>query len=319
MIIEKRNSMYLRKIENRIKKTNIFRSKYLMIGIPGMNPPLGIFALYINIIGWIDYALRNDMIPVIDMQNYWNVFLKKEELGKVNAYELYFKQPCGVTVEQALKEKSVRYIWSNVPPYCPNDSLDFLYNKELVSYYAKLAEKYMPFKEEVKQILEDERKRLLPKNCRTLGVLARGTDYTVLKPYYHPVQPTMEMIIEKVNKYKKDYACDKVYVATEDQNNLDALKNEFGDDLLYIDQPRLKSVSTYLNLDEEFTKREPYQIGLDNLKSIYLLSKCNGLIAGRTSGTVGAMVLSKGYEFTHIFSLGRYGKEGTIIEEENNK
>ncbi|MBE5894457.1 MAG: hypothetical protein E7285_02180 [Lachnospiraceae bacterium] len=319
MVIKKEYSRYLKKIENKIKKENLLHSKYLMIGIPGINPSLGFFALYINQLGWIDYALQNKLIPVVDMQNYRNVFQKEEEHGIVNSYEMYFYQPCGVSVNQALKEKNIRYIWSNVPPYCPNDSLDFLYNKELVSYYAKLAEKYMPFKEEVKQILEDEKKRLFPKNCRTLGVLARGTDYTMLKPYYHPVQPTMEMIIEKVNKYKKDYACDKVYVATEDQNNLDALKNEFGDDLLYIDQPRLKSVSTYLNLDEEFTKREPYQIGLDNLKSIYLLSKCNGLIAGRTSGTVGAMVLSKGYEFAHIFSLGRYGKEGTIIEEENNK
>lgn len=75
----------------------------------------------------------------------------------------------------------------------------------------------------------------------------------------------------------------------------------------------MKSVVTYLNEDKVFTQRTPYQIGLDSLKSIYILSKCNGLIAGRTSGTVGATVLSKGYEFMNIFTLGRYGVEEDII------
>ena len=316
MIIQKKYSMYLKKIENKLKKENMFHSKYLMIARHGNNPPLGFFAFYINNLGWIDYALRNNMIPVVDMKNYQNIFLKEGELGKVNAYELYFKQPCGVTVEQALEEKNVRYAWSNISPYQLNDSVECLYNKEKISYYSKLAEKYMPFTEEVQQILEEEENRLFPKDCRILGILARGTDYTMMKPYYHPVQPSIEMIIEEANKYRKEYNCDKIYVATEDQNNLEILKKEYGEDLIYIDQPRLKKVTTYLNLDSEFIKREPYQIGLDNLKSIYLLSRCNGLIAGRTSGTVGATVLSKGYEFMHIFSLGRYGHNGSIIEQE---
>lgn len=313
MILDKKQSIFLKKIEKRIKIENILRNKHLLIEIHGNN---GLFSLYIRQLGWIDYALKNKMIPVIDMQSSKNVFLREEEVGKINSYEYYFKQPCGVSVDEAIKKNNARYAWSVNPPYHPNDSIEFLYNKELVAHYSKIAQEYMPFSEKVATVLKEEEERLFSKNSRILGVLARGTDYTMLRPYYHPVQPTIEMIVDEIKKYRKQYDCDKIYVATEDENNLELLKKEFGDDLLYIDQPRLKSVSTYLNEDKEFTNREPYQIGLDNLKSIYLLSKCTGLIAGRTSGTVGATVMSKGYEFIKVFSLGRYGKEGSIIEED---
>ncbi len=312
MIINQKNSTYLKKIENRLGKNNLFSSRYLAIKIDGNH---GFFSLFIRQLGWIDYALRNDLIPVVDMQTGKSIFLKDKEVGKINAYEYYFEQPCSVSLEQALKEGKVRYAWGHNPPYFPNDSIDFLYNREIVEYYSKLAKRYMPFKKEIANILSEEKERLFPKECRILGVLARGTDYTMLKPYFHPVQPTIEMIICEVNKYRKKYDCDKIYVATEDQNNLDILKREYGKDLIYIDQPRLKKVETYLNEDKIFTQRIPYQIGLDTLKSIYLLSKCNGLVGGRTSGTVGAMVLSSGYEFINIFTLGRYGLEEDFIEQ----
>lgn len=314
MVINKKYSMYLKKIEKRTGKENILNNKYLIITRDGKKPPLGFFAFYITHLGWIDYALQHDMIPVVDMQYKWNVFLKEEEVGKVNSYEYYFKQPCGVSVDEALKDGNARYVWSNIPPYHPNDSLDYLYNPEIVQYYSKLAKKYMPFTDTVERELKEIEGALFPENSRILGVLARGTDYTTLKPFYHPVQPTMDMIITQIKKYRKEYDCDKIYVATEDQNHLNALKKEFGDDLIYMDQPRLGETTTYLNDDKEFTKRTPYQLGLDNLKSIYLLSRCKGLIAGRTSGTVGASILADQYEFMHIFSIGRYGVEDKIME-----
>ena len=146
-----------------------------------------------------------------------------------------FGQSGGVSVETVLNEKNARYVWSDNPPYFPNDSIDFLYNKEIVKHYFKLAEKYMPFTKSVASILKEEEEKLLPKNSRILGILARGTDYTMLRPYFHPVQPSIEMIISEANKYRKEYDCDKIYVATEDQNNLERLKKEYGEDLIYIE------------------------------------------------------------------------------------
>lgn len=47
----------------------------------------------------IEYALRNDYIPVVDMQNYRNQYLEDAEIGSVNAWEKFFEQPGGVWSE----------------------------------------------------------------------------------------------------------------------------------------------------------------------------------------------------------------------------
>lgn len=94
MIITKKNSRLIKKVENRLKQDNLLNNKYLMIEIEGNH---GFFSLFIRQLGWIDYALRHNMIPVVDMKNTKNMFLKNEEIGKINAYEYYFTQP-GETV-----------------------------------------------------------------------------------------------------------------------------------------------------------------------------------------------------------------------------
>ena len=40
--------------------------------------------------------------------------------------------------------------------------------------------------------------------------------------------------------------------------------------------------------------------------SVYILSKCRALAAGRTSGAIGALVMSEGYEHTFFWNEGMY-------------
>ncbi len=307
----------LYRFERHFQKENLSKSKYLIIKRDSGSSPLGLFAYFITNVAWIEYALRKNLIPVIDMQYFQNVYHKDSEVGKVNTYEYFFKQPAGVSVEQALASKEARYVWKDIPDFHPNESLDFFLNQEIVDYYRKIVQKYVPFQAEVKEKLEQARKEILgeTKKQRVLGVLARGTDYTTLKPYYHPVQPDLPELIEKIDSYRLKYDCQKIFVATEDEKILRGLKKEFGEDLLYYNQKRVQRTDTFLNYNKEFVGDEPSKIGLDYLTSVYLLSKCNGLLAGRTSGTVGAMLLAEGYEFFHIFAKGRYGVEEEILSQ----
>lgn len=310
-------SKILYKAENHWGKFNSLQNKYLIIKRECKNAPLGLFAFYITNIAWIDYALRNDYIPVIDMKNYENTFHRKDEVGKINTWEYYFKQPCGVSLDEALSSKNVRYVWNDIPEFHPNESLDFLYNQTIVDYYRNIASKYLLFNDDIQEYLDEMRIRFINDNVlkgqRVLGVLARGTDYTKLKPYFHPIQPSVDEIIAKVNLYRKKYDCSKIYVATEDAKILEKLRQEYGNDLLFTNQKRIYDTDTYLNYNNEFTQRTPMERGLDNLLSIYLLSLCNGIVAGRTSGTVGAFIMQKGFEFKYVFSIGRYGVEDKII------
>ena len=63
----------------------------------------GIFCHLLAFLRWVDFAPRMGYIPVIDMQNGENLYLEDELLGKVNAYEYFYRQPAGVGVEALWK------------------------------------------------------------------------------------------------------------------------------------------------------------------------------------------------------------------------
>lgn len=313
MNINDRMSYILWRYENHYNKCNIMNSKYLRIKRESSGKELGFFSYFITNVGWIDWALRHGMIPVVDMQWYINPFITNDEIGKVNAYEQYFNQPCGIGVNEALQSRNARTIWKDVPPFHPNDSLEFLYNDKIVEYYRKVVKKYVNFTDETKNILATQKHNIM-RGGKTLGVLARGTDYVDLKPYNHPIQPNVEELVYLIKKYRSKYECDKIYVATEDSRILERMKLEFGKDLLYTNQRRIGKTKTLLNANNDFTNGiSPFQRGMENLISVWLLSQCSGLIAGSTSGTIGAVLLADKYEFMHIYTSGRYGREDEII------
>lgn len=319
MNIHCKASALLNRIERHYRKDNLLNSQYLIIKRACERSGLGLFAYYVTMLSRIEYALRHGMIPVVDMKNYANTFHRKDEVGKVNTWEMFFEQPCNVSLEEALKSGKARYVWDDIPEYHPNDSLDFLYNDEILSYYHSVAEKYIRFQPQVLQILKEKEKEIFGvetpyRTERILGVLARGTDYTGLKPYYNPIQPNLEQLIATIDDYCTKYSCDKIYVATEDEEVLGYFNRIYGNRLLHTDQKRVSKVTTYLYENQEFIDRDPFERGIEYLTSIYLLSKCNGLIAGRTTGTVGTCIMADHYEFKYIFSLGRYGLEDEMLQ-----
>ena len=311
-------SQKLHKLERKINKGNLTKSKYLVIRRKTNHPGLGLFAYYITMLAWIDYALRNDMIPVIDMQNYENQYHEAGQVGKVNTWELFFEQPCGVSVEEALASGKARYVWSDIPEYHPNDSLDFLYNKEIVAYYHTVAQKYIRYQSDVSEYLNKQEKRIFgaANQSKILGILARGTDYTGRRPYFNPIQPEISEMYPFIDRYLEEYQCDYIFVATEDAELLSRLEQRYGDKLLFTDQKRVTGVTTELCDDEQFMSVSAKMRGMQYLSSIYLLSKCKGLVAGRTAGTVGAIVLAENYEFKHVITKGRYGIEDAILEKQ---
>lgn len=90
MNINHKSSRFVHKLETHFHKNNITNSEYLLIKRECKNAPLGLFAYYITNLAWIEYALRNGYIPVIDMKNYANTFHKENEVGKINTYEYFF-------------------------------------------------------------------------------------------------------------------------------------------------------------------------------------------------------------------------------------
>ena len=59
----------------------------------------GLFSLVMTNMGLVKYALDKGYIPVIDMQSERNTYLEEEQVGRENAWEFYFEQPCGYSLK----------------------------------------------------------------------------------------------------------------------------------------------------------------------------------------------------------------------------
>lgn len=278
----------------------------------------GINSQFNTDMGYLRYAIRQGWIPIIDMQNYPNEYLEEEEFGKKNAWDFYFKQPYAgqYSLKEVYESKNVILSPGEPLPVCPNDSMEFFTRLELIRMWNRYFRKYCGFSEELTKEIDNKYVQYLKdkETERILGVSLRGTDY-LERPYQHPVQPSIEQALEVTRRVIQEQRCGWIYLAAEDMRILEAYQKEFGDKLIYI-----KEVQMYDKLlpGENITghsfdrKHDKYLRGMEYMVQKALLTRCNCLIGGRTSGNVAVMVWQPEYDYTYFWNLGRYGIDDVI-------
>lgn len=273
------------------------------------NAKVGLFSLVLTNIGYIKYAVENGYIPIVDMSNYCGFYDGYEE-NKTNMWEYYFKQPCGYTLEKVAHSKNVilgNGIISKDVEY-PADEI--AYDETKLIYWKNVAKQYLKVNDNIEQEAERLQKKIFGSD-KVLGVLARGTDYINAKPLNHPVQPMPEQLMEKIDEVMGTQKCDKIYLATEDKVIYSLFQEKYGDKLLSLDVERFETEGNEnINEVRKSQKKNGYISGKEYLLTILLLAKCNCLVAGNTSGSLGALLLNDEYEYKYIFDLGVYGKNG---------
>lgn len=270
-------------------------------------PNAGLFSFVITNMGWIRYALDRGYIPVIDMQYYYNTYLTKDQVRHVNAWEYYFQQPCGYSLQDISASKNViisslNAAKDNPDPRDQNEMRDWI----------SLAHTVLRFQPEVHEEVKRQ-KELLMGGERVLGVLCRGTDYSELKPKGHPVQPVAENVIEKAREMMQKQNCTKLFLATEDEAVYQKFYRAFPEQLLTYSDRITDTGGKYINeyVDHLLEQRQDqsaqkYRRGLNYAITIGLLSSCCSLVAGQVSGTTGAILLADHYEDVYLFDLGNY-------------
>ena len=244
-----------------------------------------------------------------------NAYLYPSELGRVNSWEYFFKQPGTISLDEALSCK--RYIIGkdDILHVFPRISAAAFYNKDgKLDYWRSICRKYIRFSQPVLDRLEQLTRKA--QGRKILGVLVRGTDYVALRPYGHPVQPTAEQAIAKAQEVMSTGNYEAVYLATEDKNIAAKFQEAFGDDFLlpecdYIDYDY--DHPEYLLYCSTERENDKSLRGLEYLVSMIFLSRCPGLITSLTSGSTGVMCLSEGFEYLYVFDLGVYPKKPVHI------
>ena len=272
----------------------------------------GLWWIVNKVIMHLAYADEKGYIPIVDFKHFWTQYHNKGELNRVNVWEKFFFQPANYTLEEISHAKNIILSDKYASPsekYLMGNTY-FYDDKDRQNYFRNIFNKYIKFSDNTLSYLEGIRKDIIPNEARVVGVLCRGTDYLLRRPKNHPIQPNPEEVMQLTDKTMKEYHCDYVFLATEDEDILNQFENHFSKKLLYVKQRRVKKKnmndSDYMIDINKQVNEDKYMMGLNYLSAIYILSKCSCFIGGRTGGTKGVLLMKGSFEFEYVYNLGFY-------------
>ena len=269
-------------------------------------PIVGLFSFVCTNIGWIKYAIDQGYIPVIDMQSIPNIYLEKKDVGKKNAWEYYFEQPCGYSLKDIRHSQNVILSDGGSPKDFP---MITMYKNGNISMWRDIYKEYIRVVPDIAKEIEDETRKIKSAYRRIVGVNVRGTDYTELKPSGHPRQPSMDEAILITHEKIAEWGCDAIYLATEDEAIVDRFLQEFGDQVILPDVLRYdyrKEHNTYITQNGFNRKNDRYLRGREYLVKIGVLSNLDYIITSYMGSTYGMSLMNKEHIGEYYWDLGLY-------------
>ena len=244
---------------------------------------------HFDCISHIIYELSQGYIPVIDDHHHvWSQF---------------FEQPI---LSEALDSADL----SSLPE---SDEPSTLYTPMLVPYikpvrklWSKLIKQFCTLKKEEAAYIENEIKGIL-RDFKVLGIVCRGTDYIGTGM---PIQPKTEDVIAEAKTWMDRYGYEKIYLATEDERIYDQFSAAFPCKILvnkrtYYDKAMKEQNVQAIGLVQFARENDNYWKGLEYLSSIYILSRCDALLAGYCGATHLALLLNDdSYDRFKVYDLG---------------
>lgn len=268
----------------------------------------GLFAIVKSVFCHICYAVQHGYFPVVDMQNFKSQLTDVSCEKKTNAWEMYFLQPEGYTLNDISKGKNV--IRSSSLPFPEGIEIGFgtILDDAFHEKYSPLFEKYIQPNVKVKAYAQKKFQDVVGAKKNVLGVLCRGTDYTDSKPTGHPIQPTAHQAVEKAREVMMMHSYEYIFLATEDQRIFNVFEEAFGDKLLYSGQKLYGGMEgkKFLSEIKVSDYSEKWRNTVDYYSTIYILSRCDGFLAGLTCGSICAYIMSKGFKYKYFWDLGMY-------------
>lgn len=270
---------------------------------------LGFMGLYNHIVHQIQYAVLRGMIPVVDCQYYPNDYLSEDDqVGKINAWEQFFFQPMGVSLQEVYRSRNV--IMSAGGSL---SSLNDIYDEKIIEGRHRIIEQYVKLNTQVKGICEREAEKLGFSKYRILGVKCRGTDFVASRPKWHSIPPNVQQTIDKIEEMTEKWGgYDFIFVATEDEQIFSGLQKRYGSKLIYNETERISAdmvKGKWLNEVFDSHKNEKgykYNRIMEYLISVWWLAQCDALIGPVVGATLSAMSMKGSYEHLYLFDLGTY-------------
>ena len=269
---------------------------FYVIKIDG--PGGGLFANMLYVLQHLKIAKRFNFIPVVDMENYYGLYNEKNKVfGQSNAWEYYFKQVSNYTLKEVYESKNVIlgtgfFSKSMVRSYKEDSDL-----KEIFLRNVKIKEKFIKNAE-----------NFIKKNIHinsTLGVQIRGTNFRTTP--LHPMPPSIDQIFYTIDKAMKHQKLKKIFLVTDQQSYLEEFKKKYGSKLCFRDSVRANTGRIFHIIKN---KNHRYNLGIDAIEEMLIISKLKFLICSRSNVSEVAIMISKKkinfFEMNNGFNSNRF-------------
>lgn len=292
------------KMKEKVVRYKEGRDTYYLVRVDF--PMAGLFAIAKSVLCHIEYALDKGWIPVVDLCNSVNQFKSGK---KGNPWELFFEQPMNKGLKDITSHDNLVISCKEQSPNCKYRlTVDALLDdhETEIRAHSVFYNKYIRLSKQSQEYINSKYDEIIGERENVLGVLCRGTDYLQKKPVYHPVQPEPDVVVDKIKELQQTLDIDYIYLATEDSTILQLFKEVFGDKLLFIDQKRLSNTKDAFISDMDIKLEDKIKMNMDYMASMNILSRCDYLIGGRTSGTIAACLMNNKYKYKYLWDLGLY-------------
>jgi hypothetical protein len=262
-------------------------------------PGAGLFSNLNHVLQGVVVAEQRQLIPVIDMQNYWTSYsLSVPVLGTRNSWEYLFEQPTEHSLKSAYN--SGRYLLSKgnriaEDHWLAQKSLEFALEPEKILELNRILTKYLRFNSFTLWALDFVKSEIDWDSEEILGVALRGTHYLQIEPQGHPKQPDLQEVLKEIERELEKERYRKIFLSCEDSDIRTAVEKRFPQVVIknFRDAQFFKQfVSKELNLSKR--NLEIMTISLGYLIEIILFSECKSCVTSLANGSVVGLALNQG-------------------------
>lgn len=244
-----------------------------------------------NVIGLCFWALYNGCIPSIRIN---------DGSDSSNNWDWYFLQP-SATMFADVDISRFRTVPCTVTesPFTPR----FQYANDLngfsFRFWSFMYQKLVVFNGATAQyIANDYAQTFANTKEKKLAILLRGTDYVALKPKHHPIQPSVEEVLEVADQKIAAAGFRSIYIATEEERLFRRCEDHFGKERVHSNSRSYYDTQFYQNnlqlIGEVHFDRDNdnYMKGIEYLSSLSIISRCDSFVGGNSGGTLNALLMS---------------------------
>lgn len=221
--------------------------------------------------------LSDDDILFVDMETNECACTEKTTFQNTkNCWEYYFTQTKILPEESYVHMNSLLSTKLNY-----NDTNSFINPSNFLSLKNKFYTSFQ-LKDDISEMINNYWTENI-KGKKTLGVQVRLTDMK----HYHNVS-SLDSYINRIRQIISDYPeIEQIFLATDDSQSINVIKNNINRKIIhYEDMFRADVNNLHLDPYERFIEvreHHRYKLGVECLKEIFTLSKCNYLLKADTS------------------------------------